>query len=70
MLPEVKDGEAELAMVLVEAVTAIFKAVAMSQQRDDKMHRKVIVLLGEVRAWFRSVWDYYYRSVLLFLKKL
>ncbi|CAN7071285.1 unnamed protein product [Brassica oleracea var. botrytis] len=53
LLPEVKDGEAELAMVLVEAVTAIFKAVAMSQQRDDKMYRKVVLLLDEVRAWFR-----------------
>ncbi|RID78478.1 hypothetical protein BRARA_A01307 [Brassica rapa] len=53
LLPEVKDGEAELAMVVVEAVTAIFKAVAMSQQRDDKMYRKVVLLLGEVRAWFR-----------------
>ena len=71
LLPEVKDGEAELAMVVVEAVTAIFKAVAMSQQRDDKMYRKVVLLLGEVRAWFRSVWDYYYyyRSVLLPFKK-
>ncbi|XP_048596928.1 separase-like isoform X3 [Brassica napus] len=53
LLPEVKDGEAELAMVVVEAVTAIFKAVAMSQQRDDKMYRKVVLLLDEVRAWFR-----------------
>ena len=71
LLPEVKDGEAELGMVLVEAVTAIFKAVAMSQQRDDKMYRKVVVLLDEVRAWFRLVWDYYYyRSVLLSFKKL
>ena len=31
-------------MVLVEAVTIIFKAVAMSQQGDDKMYRKVLVI--------------------------
>ncbi|KAG2240437.1 hypothetical protein Bca52824_090755 [Brassica carinata] len=53
LLPEVRDGEAELGMVVVEAVTAIFKAVGMSQQGDDKMYRKVLVLLGEVRAWLR-----------------
>ncbi|CAH8360120.1 unnamed protein product [Eruca vesicaria subsp. sativa] len=54
LLPEVKEGEAELAMVLVEAVTVIFKAVGMmSQQGDDKMYRKVVVLVGEVRDWLR-----------------
>ncbi|VVB12005.1 unnamed protein product, partial [Arabis nemorensis] len=53
LLPKVQDGESELAMVLVEAVAAIFKAVAMVQQTDDKQYRKCLVLLEEVRAWFR-----------------
>ncbi|CAH2078208.1 unnamed protein product [Thlaspi arvense] len=53
LLPEVQDGEADLAMVIVEAVAAIFKAVAMGQQTDDKPYRRVLLLLEEVRAWFR-----------------
>lgn len=55
LLPEVQDGEAELALVVVDAVAAIFRAVAMSQQIDDKRYRKVLLLLEEVRAWFRLV---------------
>lgn len=69
LLPKVQDGEAELAMVLVEAVAAIFKAVGMVQQTEDKQHRKALLLLEEVRAWFRSVWGliffFDYRSMLL-----
>ncbi|KAF3592824.1 hypothetical protein DY000_02027105 [Brassica cretica] len=53
LLPEVKEGEAELAMVLVEAVAAIFKGVAMCKQVDDEPYRTVLLLLEEVRAWFR-----------------
>ncbi|KAL1201644.1 Separase [Cardamine amara subsp. amara] len=53
LLPEVQDGEAELATVLVEVVAAIFKAAAMVKQTDDKRYRKALLLLEEVRAWFR-----------------
>uniref|UniRef100_A0A1J3F8L7 separase n=1 Tax=Noccaea caerulescens TaxID=107243 RepID=A0A1J3F8L7_NOCCA len=53
LLPVVQDGEAELAMVLVEAVAAIFKAVGMDQQTDDKLYRKSLLLLEEVRPWFK-----------------
>lgn len=52
LLPVVQDGEAELAGVLVEAVAAIFKAVGMGQQTDDKLYRKSLLLLEEVRPWF------------------
>lgn len=57
LLPEVKEGEAELAMVLVEAVAAVFKGVAMSKQVDDEPYRTVLLMVEEVRDWFRSVWD-------------
>ncbi|EOA19088.1 hypothetical protein CARUB_v10007755mg [Capsella rubella] len=53
LLPEVQDGEAELALVVVDAVATIIRAVAMGQQFDDKRYRKVLLLLEEVRAWFR-----------------
>ncbi|CAA7060137.1 unnamed protein product [Microthlaspi erraticum] len=53
LLPEVQDGEAELAMVLVEVVAAIFKSVGMGQQADDKLYRKSLLLLEEVRPWFK-----------------
>ncbi|CAN8325640.1 unnamed protein product [Cochlearia groenlandica] len=63
LLPEVKDGEAELGMVIVEAVAAIFKSVAMGQQIDDKPYRKVLLLLEEVRAWFRLVYAKAYEKL-------
>ncbi|XP_024005725.1 separase isoform X2 [Eutrema salsugineum] len=53
LLPEVQDGEAELAMVIVEAVAAVFKAIGMALQTDDKPYRTALLLLEEVRAWFR-----------------
>ncbi|KAL0890878.1 hypothetical protein Bca101_014861 [Brassica carinata] len=53
LLPEVKEGEAELAMVLVEAVAAIFKGVAMSKKIDDDPYKTVLLLLEEIRDWFR-----------------
>lgn len=55
LLPEVQDGEADMALVVVDAVAAIFRAVAMGQQLDDKRYRKVLLLLEEVGGWFRSV---------------
>ncbi|XP_010448796.1 PREDICTED: separase isoform X2 [Camelina sativa] len=53
LLPEVQDGEAQLALVVVDAVNAIVKAVAMGQHLEDKRCRKVLVLIEEVRPWFR-----------------
>ncbi|KAJ0263460.1 Separase [Hirschfeldia incana] len=53
LLPVVKEGEAELAMVLVEAVAAIFKGVAMFNQVDNEKYKTVLLLLEEVRDWFR-----------------
>ncbi|KAL9818505.1 Separase [Arabidopsis thaliana] len=53
LLPEVQDGDAEMALVVVDAVAAIFRAVAMSQQLDDKRYRKVLLLLEEVGGWLR-----------------
>ncbi|CAE6181743.1 unnamed protein product [Arabidopsis arenosa] len=53
LLPEVQDGEAEMALVVVDAVASIFRAVAMGQQLDDKRYRKVLLLLEEVGGWFR-----------------
>lgn len=57
LLPEVEEGEAELAMVIVEAVAAIFRGVAMCKKMDDEKYRTVLLLVKEVRDWFRSVWD-------------
>ncbi|CAN6914161.1 unnamed protein product [Brassica oleracea] len=53
LLPEVKEGEAELAMVLVEAVAAVFKGVAMCKQVDDEPYRTVLLMVEEVRDWLR-----------------
>ncbi|XP_010540470.1 PREDICTED: separase isoform X2 [Tarenaya hassleriana] len=54
-LPEAKaeHGGTELAMVVVEVVAAIFKCVAMGQEVDSDRYRTVLLLLEEVKPWFR-----------------
>ncbi|XP_020873224.1 separase isoform X2 [Arabidopsis lyrata subsp. lyrata] len=73
LLPEVQDGEADMALVVVDAVAAIFRAVAMGQQLDDKRYRKVLLLLEEVGGWFRvldaKAYEKFHRAIVTNLGK-